>query len=180
MMHFEGYRRPDGQVGTRNSCWSSPASAVPRRRPRQWCGASRAPSVLPNIMGCGQMGDDRVMIKRTLVGFGVNPNVSSVLVVGNGCEELSAETVAEGIEPSGKRVEFMTIQEVGGTRKTVILRQMHGKGDAPRGDVAHRSVYPHERVILGTECGGSDFTSGLASNPTLGAAADALCREGGR
>jgi altronate dehydratase large subunit len=34
-------------------------------------------------------------------------------------------------------------------------------------------------LILGTECGGSDYTSGLASNPAVGAACDMLAAEGG-
>ncbi len=178
-MHFEGYRRPDGQVGTRNYVLVIPSVGCSQAAAQAMVRGLKGAVCLPNIMGCGQMGDDRVMIKRTLVGFGVNPNVSSVLVVGNGCEELSAETVAEGIRPSGKRVESMTIQEVGGTRKTVILGRCMVKEMLREATWLEKTSIPMSELILGTECGGSDFTSGLASNPTLGAAADALCREGG-
>ncbi len=37
-----------------------------------------------------------------------------------------------------------------------------------------REPIPVSELILGTECGGSDYTSGLASNPAVGAASDLL------
>jgi altronate dehydratase large subunit len=179
MMRFEGYRRPDGQAGTRNhvlvipsvGCSQTAAQAIVRG----WKGAV----YLSNIMGCGQVGDDRDIIKRTLIGFGAHPNVYAVLVVGNGCEELTAGIVAEGIRPTGKRVEFMTIQEIGGVRKAVALGRRIVKEMLRDASALSRMPVPLSELILGTECGGSDFTSGLASNPSLGAAADMLCREGG-
>ena len=54
---------------------------------------------LPNILGCGQVGDDQPLLKKTLAGFGINPNVFSVLVVGNGCETLVPEELARGDRP---------------------------------------------------------------------------------
>ncbi len=134
---------------------------------------------LPNILGCGQMGEDRQIVKRTLIGFGANPNVFGVLIVGLGCEELIPEEIAKGIRPSGKRVEELVIQEVGGTTKTIsigrkIVRQM--LADAAK---LEREPIPLKELILGTECGGSDYTSGLASNPALGAACDLFMAEGG-
>jgi altronate dehydratase large subunit len=42
-----------------------------------------------------------------------------------------------------------------------------------------REPIPVSELILGTECGGSDYTSGLASNPALGAASDLLVEAGG-
>jgi altronate dehydratase large subunit len=42
-----------------------------------------------------------------------------------------------------------------------------------------REPIPVSELILGTECGGSDYTSGLASNPAVGAACDMLATEGG-
>jgi altronate dehydratase large subunit len=64
------------------------------------------------------MGEDKTLVKRTLVGFGASPNVFAVLVVGNGCEQLQPEEIAKAIAPSGKRVEVLTVQEMRGTKKT--------------------------------------------------------------
>jgi len=134
---------------------------------------------LPNVFGCAQVGEDRAQTKRTLVGFGLNPNVHSILVVGNGCENLPAKEIAEALAPCGKRVEFIEIQEVGGTKKTTakgkkIVREM--LADAAK---LQRQPIPVSELIFATECGGSDYTSGLGSNPALGACSDLIIEDGG-
>jgi altronate dehydratase large subunit len=178
-MNFQGYRRAERKAGTRNyvliipsvGCSQGTAAAIARNL--------KGVVYLPNIFGCGQMAADREQTKRTLVGFGAHPNVYGVLVVGNGCESLPAQEIAEGILPSGKRVEFIVIQDMGGTRKTIaagrrIIKEM--LSDAAQ---CNREPIPLSELILGTECGGSDYTSGLASNPALGAASDLLVEVGG-
>ncbi len=178
-MTFLGYARSDGKAGTRNhvlvipsvGCSQHVADAVARNL--------KGAVYLPNILGCGQIGADREQTKRVLVGFGTNPNVFAVLVVGLGCESVPAKEVAQAIAVSGKRVEFVDIQSNGGPRKTAALgrrlvREM--LADAAR---VSREPIPVSQLILGTECGGSDYTSGLASNPALGVASDLLVAQGG-
>ena len=131
------------------------------------------------MFGCAQVGADREQTKRSLAGFGTNPNIHAVLVVGNGCENLAAKELAEAIQPSGKRVEYIEIQDVGGTKKTMakgrkIVKEM--LADAAK---VQRQPIPVSELILGTECGGSDYTSGLGSNPSVGAASDLLVEAGG-
>lgn len=113
------------------------------------------------------------------MGFGTNPNVFSVLVVGNGCESLPAEEIAEGILLSGKRAEFIVIQDIGGTRKTIARGRSIVKEMLSGAAKLNRGPIPLSELVLGTECGGSDYTSGLASNPALGAASDLLVETGG-
>ena len=125
------------------------------------------------------MGEDRTLVRRTLVGFGIHPNVFSVLIVGLGCEHLSAQEMKEGIAPSGKRVEAIVIQETGGSRKTVTLGRKIVKEMREGAAKLNREPIPLSELVLGTECGGSDYTSGLASNPAVGSACDTLVAEGG-
>ena len=178
-MNFQGYRRTDGRAGTRNTVLVIPSVGCSQEAARSIARGLKGAVFLPNIFGCGQMGDDRRIVKRTLIGFGANPNVFGVLIVGLGCEELTPGELAKGIRPSGKRVEELVIQEVGGTKKTIalgknIVRQM--LADAAK---LEREPIPLKELIIGTECGGSDYTSGLASNPALGAACDLFMAEGG-
>ncbi len=178
-MYFDGYTRPDGKAGTRNHVLVIPSVGCSQGAAQAIARGIKGAVFLPNILGCGQVGEDRVLLKRTLTGFGSNPNVFAVLVVGNGCEQLTPEEIADGITPSGKRVEVLTIQKEGGTRKTVskgrrIVKEM--SEDALR---QSREPIPLGELVLGTECGGSDYTSGLASNPAVGAACDMLVAEGG-
>jgi altronate dehydratase large subunit len=178
-MKFQGYRRPDGKVGVRNHVLVIPSVGCSQGAAEAIARNLRGAVYLPNIYGCGQLTEDQELTKRTLVGFGMNPNVFSVLVVGNGCESLPAHVLAEGISPSRKRVECLVIQEIGGTRKTIALGRKIVK-EMIR-DAAKIKPQPNSlsELVLGTECGGSDYTSGLASNPALGVASDLLVQAGG-
>ena len=178
-MEFQGYHRADGKAGLRNHVLVIPSVVCSQGAAEAITRNLKGAVYLPNVFGCAQVGADREQTKRTLVGFGTNPNVFAVLVVGNGCENLPAKEVAEAIAPSKKRVEFIEIQEVGGTKKTIakgrrILREMLGEAAT-----LTREPIPGSELILATECGGSDYTSGLASNPALGAASDLLVEAGG-
>jgi altronate dehydratase large subunit len=178
MTGFQGYLRPDGRAGTRNHVLVIPSVGCSQMCAQSIARGFKGAVYLPNVFGCGQMGEDRSIVRRTLVGFGMNANVFSVLVIGNGCEELSAEEIAGEIAGSGKRVEAVVIQQAGGTRKAAargrkIVREMLDEAEK-----LHREPVPVSGLILGTECGGSDYTSGLSSNPALGFASDMLVAEG--
>jgi altronate dehydratase large subunit len=178
-MNFDGYRRPDGQSGTRNHVLVIPSVGCSQGCAQSIANGLRGAAFLPNILGCGQMRIDRVFVKRTLAGFGRNPNVYAVLIVGNGCENLAPEEIMGEIAPTGKRVEALTIQESGGTRKAISLGRRIVKEMLQDAAKVTREPIPLSELILGTECGGSDYTSGLASNPALGVTSDLIVAEGG-
>ncbi len=178
-MNFEGYRRPDGKAGTRNYVLVIPSVGCSQGVARDIAQGLKGVVYLPNILGCGQVGEDRTLVKKTLVGFGTHPNVFSVLIVGNGCEHLSAQEIREAVVPTGKRVESIVIQDIGGTRKTIALGKKIVKQMREDALNLNREPISMNELILGTECGGSDYTSGLASNPAVGAACDMLVAEGG-
>jgi len=178
-MNFQGYRRLDGKVGTRNYVLIIPSVGCSQGVARAISQGLKDVVYLPNVAGCGQMGEDRTVVRKTLVGFGTNPNIFSVLVVGLGCEELTPDEIRKGIIPSGKRVEVVTIQDVGGTRKTTALGKRIVKEMLQDAAKLSREPIPVSELILGTECGGSDYTSGLASNPAVGIVCDMLVAEGG-
>ncbi len=178
-MNFLGYRRPNGKVGVRNHVLVIPSVVCSQGAAEAIARNLKGVDYLPNVFGCAQVGADLEQTKRTLVGFGTNPNVFAVLVVGNGCESLPAKELADAVQPSGKRVEFIEIQEVGGTKKTIAKGRRIVKEMLADAAVLKREAIPAAELILATECGGSDFTSGLASNPSLGAASDLLVGAGG-
>jgi altronate dehydratase large subunit len=101
------------------------------------------------------------------------------LVVGLGCEGVPAEKVAKEIAATGKKVEYIIIQDCGGTLKaeekgTRIVRQF-----AQEVAELKREEVDISNLILAVECGGSDTTSGLASNPAAGYVSDKLIELGG-
>jgi len=178
-MNFQGYRRPNGKAGVRNHVLVIPSVVCSQGAAEAITRNLRGAVYLANVFGCAQVGEDREQTKRTLAGFGKNPNVFAVLVVGNGCENLPAKEIAEAIAPSGKRVEFIEIQDVGGTKKTIARGKKIVKEMLAEAAQLQREPIPLSELILATECGGSDYTSGLASNPALGAASDLLVQAGG-
>jgi altronate dehydratase large subunit len=177
-MNFDGYRRPDGKTGTRNLILVIPSVGCSQGVAQAIARGLKDVVYLPNILGCGQIGDDRMLVKKTLVGFGTNPNVFGALIVGNGCEQLAADEIAQEIGSTGTKVEVVVLQDIGSMKKTITLGRKMVKEMLTEAALLKREPTPISGLILGTECGGSDYTSGLASNPAVGVACDMLVAEG--
>ena len=73
----------------------------------------------------------------------------------------------------------LTIQETGGTKKTVEAIAATIRDMIPIAASAKRETRPASELTLALQCGGSDGYSGLTANPALGAASDLLVRHGG-
>lgn len=108
-----------------------------------------------------------------------HPNVGAVLAVGLGCEYVQPEWLADIATQEGKPSQWMFIQKEGGTRPTVekgaawvdwALRQLVNTKQVKMG---------FSDLIIGAECGGSDYTSGLAGNVLVGRFFDRLVEAGG-
>lgn len=177
---FTGYVRPDGQVGVRNYVLVVPTvicSAVVCERI-----AATRPDLLvalPHLAGCGQLGPDMDLTHATLAAYCQHPNVGAVLVVALGCEQVVAQELARAARQAGKTAEIISIQGEGGTPRAIAA----GTRIAERlaNQIANDKRQPCEAssIVLSLKCGGSDYTSGLASNPTLGRVADRLIAAGG-
>jgi len=177
---FLGYPRADGRIGVRNHVLVVPTvicSAVVAER----IAASIAPAgaALPHLAGCGQIGPDMHVTHETLAAYARHPNVGAVIVVALGCEQVVGQQIAEAARQSGKPAHIVSIQGEGGTlrataRGIAIARELAaGLADAGR-------VYcPASSLVVSVKCGGSDYTSGLASNPVVGRVADTVVDLGG-
>jgi altronate dehydratase large subunit len=177
---FLGYLRADGQVGVRNHVLVVPTvicAAVVAER----IAASIAPigTALPHLAGCGQLGPDLQVTHDTLAAYCRHPNVGAVIVVALACEQLVAQYLADTARQSGKPAHIVSIQGEGGTvrataRGIEIARELAGA----LGRV-ERVWCPASSLVLSVKCGGSDYTSGLASNPVVGRVSDMLVDAGG-
>jgi altronate dehydratase large subunit len=99
-----------------------------------------------------------------------------VLVVGLGCEQIEAESLAAA---AGKAAHHIDIHKLGGNTAAVeagteIVREIM----AEIGRVERQPASIKE-LNLATQCGSSDTGSGLASNPVVGVLADRLVDAGG-
>jgi altronate dehydratase large subunit len=173
---FLGYRRENGAVGVRN--WVAVVSVMDNCNPVTRAIAHAVDGTIPvtTLFVRGQVGRDLELAFDSLAGMGSNPNIAAVLLVG--LEEKSIEEVARRIRPSGKPVEAIHLQPSGtinavaeGTRRAMRL--------VLRASAARRELAPMSALVVGVECGGSDTTSGLTCNPTIGRMADRLIDDGG-
>lgn len=177
---FRGYRRVDGRVGTRNHVLVVPtvicASVVAER-----IAAAIAPvgTALPHLAGCGQLGPDMHLTHETLAAYCQHPNVGAVLVVALGCEQVMAQHLAEVARHAGKPAEIIAIQTEGGTLRATDRGVGIARHLAAGLERDARQEAPISSLILSVKCGGSDYTSGLASNPVLGRVADRVVDLGG-
>jgi altronate hydrolase len=192
--HFEGYHRPNGKVGTRNYLGiltSVNCSATVARYIAEAFNRSDFLKDFPNIdgvvpfvhgTGCGMggSGEGYETLERTQWGYATHPNLAGVLVVGLGCEVFQIPRLMKQynlVEHDGFRT--MTIQETGGTKKTIeagieVIREM-----LPAANACKREPTPVSEITVGLQCGGSDGYSGITANPALGYASDILVKHGG-
>ena len=176
---FSGYRREDGTLGMRNLIAVIPTvfcnNDVVDRIARDVEGAVP----LMHMRGCCELPFDHRGVEETLIGLGRNPNVGAVLVVGLGCEGVSAEEVRDGIAASGKPVEMLGVQEVGGTLKAIAHGIKAVREMARDISSQSRAAAGLDELVIAPHCGGSDATSGISANPVVGLVSDRLIDAGG-
>src|SRR5436190_2616092 len=193
---FEGIRRPDGRVATRNyigiltsvNCSAHVAGMVADVFKKNPFTGDNPLADFPNVdgvvalthkTGCGMTQDEPLTIlRRTLGGYARHANFSAVVVLGLGCEVNQIGGLMKEQKLAG-RLRELEIQEIGGTRKTVeagVAFVREALNDANR---VKREPVPASELTVALQCGGSDGYSGVSANPALGAASDLLVRHGG-
>lgn len=178
-MKLMGFKRENGTYGIRNHLVILPASVCASETAVKISHMVPGSVALPHQHGCCQVGDDLKLTINTLIGLGKNANVGAVLVVGLGCEGVQPSEVVKEISKTGKRVEEVIIQKSGGTLGAIQEGARIASEMARELSQEERVQFDMSELILALECGGSDPTSGIASNPSAGAASDLLIEKGG-
>ncbi len=191
---FQGYVRPNGRVGTRNyigiltsvNCSGSVARFIAEAAEKNGFldDYPNIDGIVPIVhgTGCGMSAKDEgyATLFRTLSGYAQHPNFGAILLVGLGCEVMQiADLVGRQALKPGSDFRYMTIQQSGGTRRTVETGLEELRVLAESANQAERSQAPVSEIMVGMQCGGSDGYSGITANPALGIASDLLVRHGG-
>ncbi len=191
---FMGYRRGDGKVGTRNyigilttvNCSGSVAKFIAEAAEKNGIldDFPNVDGIVPIVhsTGCGMSGSGEgyETLFRTLSGYARNPNFGGILLLGLGCEVMQIPELIKGRKIRGdSALQYMTIQQEGGTRKTIERGLEALRGVAEFANRAVRTPEPVSEITIGMQCGGSDGYSGITANPALGYASDLLVRHGG-
>jgi altronate dehydratase large subunit len=177
---FQGYERENGTIGARNHVAILPSVVCANEVATRIEGRVENARGFLHHQGCIQMGDDLEMTRRSLVGFGSNPNCHSVLVVSLGCEAVDPDKLADEIAKTGKRVEVVGIHKENGTLNAIDKGVRIAREMAQEASACVRKDHDVSNLTVGIKCGASDTTSGLASNPASGFAANTLIDNGGR
>ncbi|WP_113802002.1 UxaA family hydrolase [Garciella nitratireducens] len=179
-MTFWGYKRPDGKVGVRNHILILPASVCASDTTRIIASQVNGVITFNNQNGCSQVPKDLQLTLDVMSGFAANPNIYGTVVVSLGCENAQMDLlVGEINKRTNKPLKQLIIQEEGGTLKTIERGVRYAKEMLAEASLLQKEEFPMSELIIGTECGGSDTTSGLAANPAIGSLSDKMVGLGG-
>ncbi|MYN38369.1 galactarate dehydratase [Duganella sp. FT109W] len=196
---FEGFRNPDGSVGTRNilaitttvQCVSGVVEFAVERIKSELL--PKYPNVddvvgLEHTYGCGVAIDapGAPIPIRTIRNIALNPNFGGqAMVVSLGCEKLQPTRLfpkgsipiqnAGGADPG--LVCLQDAQHVGFMSMIDSIMKQAEKNLAEL-NKRQRETVPASELVVGVQCGGSDAFSGVTANPAVGFATDLLVRAG--
>ncbi|MEO6921097.1 MAG: altronate dehydratase family protein [Collimonas sp.] len=190
---FQGIRRADGVVATRNyigvvstvNCSATVSKMVAQHfaQPGALDAYLNVDGVVPvtHSFGCciDHNGEGIQQLRRTIGGLIRHANFAGVLVIGLGCEanQMGAMFMAEGITP-GAMLRTLVMQEQGGTQKTVDAAIAAVAKMLPIANLVQREPLSISHLSVALQCGGSDGYSGITANPALGVAVDLLVQHG--
>lgn len=182
---FQGYRRGDGRVGTRNEVWVLPTVGCVARTAERI--AARAGAALTGKVdgvhafmhpfGCSQLGEDLDGTRAILASLACHPNAGGVLILGLGCENNQIARLVETI-PEWRRPAIRTLAtQLAGdevAEGVALVEQLAEQAQCERTGATLADL------VLGVKCGGSDGLSGLTANPLVGRMSDRVSASGGR
>lgn len=205
---FEGYRNPDGSVGTRNilgitttvQCVAGVLAFAIRRIKAELL--PKYPNVddvvgLEHGYGCGVAIDapGASIPIRTLRNISLNPNFGGeLMVVSLGCEKLQPErllppgsfpivderNIADVGQDDGAALDVVCLQDEKhiGFMSMIDSIMATAEEHLERLNARRRETCPASDLVVGVQCGGSDAFSGVTANPAVGFATDLLVRAG--
>ena len=172
---MQGWLRSDGRKGIRNVTIVAYLVECAHHVARRIVDRADDPDVhLVGFPGCYP----NAYAAKVMEAIATHPNVGGVVLVSLGCESFNRERLRAVVEASGRPVELLVIQEVGGTAATIsggleaVARVRAEAAKAPRVPMAV------EELVVATICGGSDGTSGITANPAVGRAFDRFVADG--
>lgn len=172
---FWGYRRAEGRPGIRNHVLILPTCACGSESSRIVASQVRGAVNIIFNTGCSDVEANTEMSQKVLTGFACNPNVYGVVIIGLGCETVPHHKLKEKIQAiTSKPVVSFGIQDEGGTLKTIEKAVRAARDMAAEAAMQQKELFDASAFFLGIECGGSDATSGIASNPAVGELSDIL------
>lgn len=175
-MEFLGYERADGSVGIRSKILIIAVDECCEGIARRIAQEDKDSVVVTNWYTCMLGGNEETFYQ--MIALGQNPNAAGAIVISMGCGSILPSQIADPIRKTGKPVFELTCQHEGGTLKTIAKGIEYIAEIRKEIDLQKPVKVPLSRLIVGVKCGGSDTSSGIASNPAVGLAVDKLIDKG--
>lgn len=176
-LQWQGYHRADGSVGVRNDLLVLSIAGLTGPTARRVAAALPGSKCVTMPFGGGLIGEDAQAHLRSLIGFGLNPNVGAVLLIGSDTPKL--QQISQAIAASKKPFAALCLDDCEHDALTLTDRAIRA-GAQLRLEISRlrRQSAALSDLCVGLECGRSDPSSGMVANPLIGQVADRLERAG--
>ncbi|MCH5321699.1 MAG: altronate dehydratase [Eubacterium sp.] len=181
---FDGYVRPNGEVGTRNEIWivstvgciNNTVTALEKIGQSEFSDGVDGVFGYTHLYGCAQIGEDQELTRKMLAALINHPNAGGVLVVSLGCENTNVETLKKYLgDIDENRVKFLVTQDCNDELEEG--RKLLGELNTYVRKFKRMPV-SLDRLTIGFKCGGSDAFSGITANALCGRITDRLTKFG--
>lgn len=176
-LQWQGYHRADGSVGVRNDLLVLSIAGLTGPTARRVAAALPGSKCVTMPFGGGLIGEDAKAHLRSLIGFGLNPNVGAVLLIGSDTPKL--QQISQAIAASKKPFAALCLDDCEHDALTLTDRAIRA-GAQLRLEISRlrRQSAALSDLCVGLECGRSDPSSGMVANPLIGQVADRLEQAG--
>jgi altronate hydrolase len=169
-LSWNGYLRNDGSKGIRNKVLVVYTVECSHHVATKIADNFDTYVDLVGFSGC----TDNAYAVKMLLALSKHPNIGAVLAVGLGCEYVQPKKIADYAIEHGRMADHFYIQDNGGTKKSIDKGIDIVQGFIDKLKDTKKVTMTAEDLVIGCECGGSDYTSGLAGNVLVGRLYDYL------
>lgn len=171
MVEFFGYLRPDGRAGIRNRLLVLSIGGLTGPAARRIAGSLRDGVAVVMPYEAGLIGEDKAINDRAALGLASHPNVGATLLVGDNPRVL--DRISGQLETIGKAHAAVSLDGCGNDVIELVATAVRAGAKLIReASRQRREPVPLSGLTIGLECGRSDPSSGLVTNPLLGKVAD--------
>ncbi len=172
---WSGYRRKDGRVGCRNHLFVLSAVALTDRLAQEICENNESVTCVTGAFSRGLQRQDEQIIEAFIKAVILHPNVGGALILTHDrqyMEKLQASL------PVCETVKFLAFMSSGGRDQAVQAGRLAVR-DLSQQIKSERETISFSELCVALECGGSDVSSSICSNPMVGLFSDRLAHAGG-
>ena len=175
---FLGFPRSTGRAGVRNYLLALSINGLTSPAARRIAAGLPGCRLVATPYGRGQYGADKASHQQQMIGLARNPNVGAVLIIG--ADRESVDHIASAIAADGKPIESVALDDVHEDSLALSDRGLRAGARLSHAiSRIRRQPIPASDLLIGIECGHSDATSGIVTNPLAGAVANRLVDLGG-